>query len=291
MRGMKDMLQSKKIKGHAVPIKKITDAEKAKMYQIFTKYYDNVDLETFLRDFNKKDHVCLMRRKTDNAIVGFSTVTKIKVSHNGSKNTAIFSGDTVIEKQYWGSTALHLTFLKYVLTQRIYHPFSNIYWFLISKGYKTYLLMANNFYDYYPRYDREHDPRISELTKLFCHSLFPGVYNENTGLLLFGEEYQKLKENVAEIDDEMKRKHPKIAYFEKLNPTWRDGTELPCLVEIAWVSYLKTYGNFILRKVLKKKSSTAAAKRLPQVKREEPVSINTLSASIAISSDASSPEA
>jgi hypothetical protein len=253
-----------------VPIKNITDADKQEMYHLFIKYYDNVGHTTFLRDFNKKEHVCIMRTKAGNAIVGFSTVTRIKVSHNGSRYMGVFSGDTVIEKKYWGSIAIHLCFLRYLFLQRLLHPFANIFWFLITKGYKTYLLMANNFYGYYPRYDREANPQLAELTKLFCHSLYPGIYSEKTGLLAFGEGYQKLKDNVANIDDEMKMKYPKVAFFEKVNPTWRDGTELPCLVEIAWFSLLKTSVVFILRKCLKKKKrSNIAIERLPQANREE----------------------
>lgn len=263
------MLQSKTIKAKLVPIRETTDADKAKMYQIFIKYYDNVTLKTFLKDFNKKDYVCMMRNR-DNDIVGFSTMATIKVSYKGSTHLAIFSGDTIVEKKYWGSTALHLGFLSYLYLQRLRHPFSPIYWFLISKGYKTYLLMANNWKDYYPRYDKKPNPQIKDVMKLFCNSLFPGVYNDKTGLLIFGNDYQRLKENVAEIDEEMKRKYPKIAYFEEINPTWRDGTELPCLVEIDWFNILTSTVAFFVKKLFFKKKKCAAVtiERLPQANKE-----------------------
>ena len=51
-------------------------------------------------------------------------------------------------------------------------------------------------------------------------------------LLDFGEQYVRLKETVAEITPEMAASNPHIAYFEKMNPTWRRGTEMPCLGSI-----------------------------------------------------------
>ena len=38
--------------------------------------------------------------------------------------------------------------------------------------------------------------------------------------------------------NEMMEKYPKIAYFEKVNPTWREGTELPCTCELTFASII-----------------------------------------------------
>ncbi len=46
----------------------------------------------------------------------------------------------------------------------------------------------------------------------------------------------------------MREKNSKIAFFEDKNPTWVDGTELPCIGELRW-SDLYRYVNRFLTKI------------------------------------------
>ena len=59
-----------------------------------------------------------------------------------------------LNKQFWGSPALGIQFLIYLWKLKIKSITRPVYWFLISKGYKTYLLMANNFSEHYPRFEK-----------------------------------------------------------------------------------------------------------------------------------------
>ena len=51
----------------------------------------------------------------------------------------------MIDKDCWGEKQLQRAFTKFLVRCRLRHPWRRIYWFLISKGFKTYLLMRNNF--------------------------------------------------------------------------------------------------------------------------------------------------
>ena len=42
-----------------------------------------------------------------------------------------------------------------------------------------------------------------------------------------------LKDDVAEITTDMTDENPKIRHFTKLNPSWQQGTELPCVGEVS----------------------------------------------------------
>ena len=64
--------------------------------------------------------------------------------------------------------------------------------------------MANNWLHYYPRYDKKEDEQRKTIVKTFSNHFFEGFYDEKTGLLKFGDDYQRLKEDVAEITEEMK---------------------------------------------------------------------------------------
>lgn len=240
------------LKASYVLRKDVSNEDIQSMFQIFLKYYDNTEFKTFIRDLNKKDGVFIVRRKDNGRIVGFSTGVRNEFelpTRKGKKKKAValFSGDTIMEKAYWGNTALQLAAAKYAITQKIKNLQKPVFWFLICKGFKTYLLMANNLISYWPRVDKEDDPQGNEIVEKLCLEFFPDNYDAESGLLLFGEKSQKLKSNVAEITEELKEKYPKIGFFEKKNPTWRNGTELPCVAELSVFNLL--YGS--LRQVMR----------------------------------------
>lgn len=227
-----------------------------RMYQIFIGYYDNADLDVFLADMGKKTGVFIMRagEGTSERIVGFSTVMHLDIAVGGEGRCArgIFSGDTIVERQFWGSRSLQRAFVAHIIRQRLVNPLRPLYWLLISKGYKTYLLLANNYPRYYPNPEGEH-PHLEGVVHTYCRHLFAKAYDDQKRLLDFGDGYQKLKDDVAGINDEMRRRYPKISFFEQCNPSWQRGTELPCVGEIAF-SDLWRYFASSWRKLLSRNS-------------------------------------
>ncbi len=240
----------------------ISSSELLEMHQVFKKYYRNADLKTFKNDLDKKNGAFLVRRKSTGEIVGFSTMLEMRMKINGKKIRGIFSGDTIIEEEFWGKNPLTMAIVKHVLKKMIMSPFTPFYWFLISKGYKTYLLLTNNFLNYYPCYNRE-NKQLEDITVAYCNYLFPDYYNEKKKILDFGKDYQSLKGGVAEITAEMCSTFPKIAFFNEKNPAWDRGTELPCVGEVSWSFF--AYRIFI--KPVKKQVAKAFTYISPQ--REE----------------------
>lgn len=228
-------------------IKTLNDIDIHKMYSIYKKYYSNTDLKIFKNDLLAKTGVFVIRDSTTNQLVGFSTVMEKDFIVDGKVAHGFFSGDTIIEEAYWGSRALQRAMFRYVIKFKLRHTTKPIYWILISKGFKTYLLLANNYYSYYPH--PEHDnSNLESYVKAYCEQLFPEYYNSNTGLLDFGENYQALNSDVAPITDEMRAKSNKIAFFEKRNPTWVKGTELPCIGRVDWIDLYRSAQSFFKKK-------------------------------------------
>lgn len=222
-----------------------TDRLKA-MYSIYEQYYENTKFSIFADDFkNKSGAIVIFNSKTDE-IVGFSTVAVQHFYLNGKDYTVLFSGDTVIMKEFWGARTLQSTMLKLMIKLRIRYPFNELYWLLISKGYKTYLLLANNYYAYYPNVmgDNEH---LSTVIEHYCENFFGEYYDREVGLLNFGDDYQPLKGEIAPITEEMKVKNPKINFFEEKNPTWTIGTELPCIGRLGWKDLARYPARFITK--------------------------------------------
>jgi hypothetical protein len=207
------------------------------MYQVFSQYYENTSWDVFLHDLSKKTGAFIMRNPSGR-VVGFSTLLTCNVQAAGRTVRGVFSGDTIIERAYWGSRALQLEFFKFLIAEKARNPLKPIYWFLISKGFKTYLLLANNFFTYYPRHDGQ-DSHLGDIVDAYCEQMYPAYYNRDKRILDFGNDYAPLKTDVADITDRMRQDNPKIRFFEDSNPEWRRGTELPCCGEVGWKDLLK----------------------------------------------------
>ena len=237
-------------------LKSLTLTNVLEMYDVFKQYYNNADQATFFQDMSEKEGVFVLRERDSKRIVGFSTIKRVPLEVDGKKSVGIFSGDTILERQYWGDKSLHMEFLKYVVKLKLANPLTSVYWLLISKGYKTYLLLANNFLDYYPRFDAEVNEKqkqshqkLQKVTEFYCQEMYEKAFDKANMLLDFGANYQSLKGNIAEITNDMRSKYPKIDFFEERNPTWRRGTELPCVGEISF----KLFAHYI-RKITRTSS-------------------------------------
>lgn len=220
------------------PLDRITVHDIRQMYGIYSQYYANTEWDLFLHDLSKKTGAFIIRRKQDKRVVGFSTVMTCELMIQGQAARGVFSGDTIIEKEYWGNRVLQLAFYQFLIAEKVRYPSQVVYWLLISKGFKTYLLLANNFFEYYPRRGH-HDAKLAEVVDVYCQKMFPDAYDAERQILDFGQDYQHLLGNVAEITDEMRLQNQNIRFFEQCNPEWQRGTELPCVGVFDWTSMAK----------------------------------------------------
>lgn len=220
-----------KLRGHVVDIARLTDGQREEMFALFSHYYDCVERPRFESDLADKDAVILLTAA--GAIQGFSTLKTLPVVLGRRTHYGVYSGDTVLAREYWGQRVLGKVFLRYLFRQKLRRPLRPFWWFLISKGYKTYLLMANNFGEHWPRHEQETPPERRAILDAFGAAYFPDYYQPATGLIRFPESLGQLKFHVTPITDEQ-REVPRISFFEETNPSWMSGTELACLARMTW---------------------------------------------------------
>ena len=220
-----------KLSARTVKVSDVDDALRARLFEVFHAIYDATSRERFEKDFAAKDHVILLS-SSDGVARGFSTLKTLTLDVDGRAVRGVFSGDTVIEEGFWGGGALGVEFLKYLFKRKFERPFQPLYWFLISKGYKTYLLMANNFTVHWPRYEKTTPDDAKGIMNAFAGALFGDAYDAETGLVRFDVSQGHLKGGIADIDDALRDRSPRVRFFEDQNPDWRDGTELVCLAEM-----------------------------------------------------------
>jgi hypothetical protein len=204
-----------------------------RMFQLMQLHYENIHFEQFKADLMEKDDVILLHDKESKVIQGFSTLLKVPMTVNKKQIIGVFSGDTVLNKSYWGTTALGKAFLKYLWQVKATHLSKPTYWFLISKGYKTYLLMANNFKTHYPRFEKSTPQHFKDVMNAFYSKKFSENYIAKNDLIRFTKPSCHLKGDIAEISP-THLKIPRVRFFQSKNPNWHKGDELTCIAEMTF---------------------------------------------------------
>jgi hypothetical protein len=237
-----------------------------RMHALFEANYAYSPLSTFISDLQKKDGVFVVRKKSNQEIVGFSTLGIYEFKLGGKKAKGLFSGDTILERAYWGSRTLQTAFALKLFIEAVKAPLTPQYWLLISKGYKTYLLLSKNFPDYYPKRG-EHNPAMQALVSEYCEAMFPGKLDAAKMVLDFGDGANCLKGHVAEITPELRAKEPDVRFFEERNPDWQRGTELPCIAAADLKTFLSVIGPFLWKAMTKRSKGAVPATQVEGASR------------------------
>jgi hypothetical protein len=203
---------------------------RASLWQLYAAYYEDVTEEGFASDLAGKDGV-LVARDAGGRVCGFSTFKRDHGVIDGRRYTAMFSGDTIMAREHWGDLALHRGYLALWLAIKRSAPTVPLYWFLISKGYKTYLLLTRNFPTHYPRWDRA-TPRFERaVLEQLARGKFGAAFCDTDGVIRWPPGSARLRDGVAPVDDGVVR-DPAVRFFVARNPGHARGDELCCLGRI-----------------------------------------------------------
>jgi len=187
------------------------------------EYYHNVLWENFIGDLQKKLDVILLCNESGE-VHGFTTLAIFSHDEN---TQLLFSGDTVVKKEYWGAHDLSQAWIKNALTHA--EQFSGkTYWLLITKGYKTYKYLHTFFNEFYPRADTQTPPGLQEIMDIFGVAQFGERYKNG----VFAEGRDFLKEEFDDMDGS-KLRDKNTAFFLEKNPGYKKGDELVCLCELS----------------------------------------------------------
>lgn len=220
-----------RLRGVVSRVANLRSTDRDQMWAVFSRYYADVSREKFEADLAAKQDVILLVDAGDHRIQGFSTLEVYTRRLHGRPFVAVYSGDTVVDEAYWGQNALQRTFSRYILQTKLRHPFVPVYWYLISKGYKTYLLLARNFPTHYPRHDRSTPAFSQAVLDLLSEDKFGAAFDKSKGILHFDECQGRLKRGIAPIDTSLLA-YPDVRFFVEKNPGHVDGDELCCLGRI-----------------------------------------------------------
>ena len=215
------------------------------MYKLFEEYYSDVSFADFEKDLrNKKDALVFFDKKAN--VVGFTTILHInKKLANGSNATFIFSGDTVVDRKYWGKKILQKAFYRYVVKLVIIKIGRPVYWMLMSKGHKTFMILKKNFMNSYPDVKKMLPADIKEAMDEFYTERFGSAYKKEKGLIVFDSSKGAVKNQFA--DATVKALEDKnLQLFMKLNPDYKMGHELACIARVSIFDFIFALPKYFL---------------------------------------------
>jgi hypothetical protein len=188
-----------------------------------------VTAEQFARDLAEKKLALLL--EGDCKLVGFSTLLAYATALENERFNIIYSGDTIVTPEAWGSTALPRAWLAGVEWLRSTLPPGRCFWLLLTSGFRTYRFLPVFWREFFPRFDAETPQHLQRLLARVAAQRFGNEFHPDTGIVRF-KNPQRLRHDLKEIPPG-RESDPHIAFFLSRNPGHINGDELVCLTELS----------------------------------------------------------
>jgi hypothetical protein len=209
------------------PREALSPRERDEMFALLASYFDGVDRTVFERDLAEKQWVILLR-DADGRVDGFSTLMRMDIAGV----TVFFSGDTIVARHRWGTYDLPRMWARHVFSfaDTFATAGRDVFWFLISSGYRTYRYLPIFFRRFAPAFDRETPADEQALLERIAREKFGSAYDPATGVVRLATP-APLRAGISDPGPRLDR-DPHVRFFVEANPNHAAGDELACLVRV-----------------------------------------------------------
>lgn len=212
-----------------LPRSSLSSAQRDEMFALLSSHFEGVTRAQFEHDLAEKNWVIEIRR--EGRLLGFSTLLVRTAEFEGRAMTVIFSGDTIVAPEAWGSPALARTWIAAVNHLRADAGERACYWVLLTSGFRTYRFLPVFWREFYPQPTRATPPAAQRLLDHLASSHYCSCYDSATGIVRFPRP-QRLRGKLSKTP-ESRTADPHIAFFLARNPGHSEGDELACITEIS----------------------------------------------------------
>ena len=230
----------KKLNSKIIKIKQIDNLLLQNMFELMNQTYDGTSLEKIEKDLSNKDYILLLTDKQQN-LQGFTTMQIFDFQLKSKPVTVIYSGDTVISKDFLGELELMQSWWQFVCEIQQKNHTIDIYWMLISKGWRTYKFLPVFFNEFYPNKNEQTPAEFQD-------------FIDNLGIFKFPEEYKNglvcphhpdyLKNGENDVPSHRKN-DADIQFFLTKNPNFYKGDELVCTTKLHYNNLTNTGLRFL----------------------------------------------
>jgi len=202
--------------------------DRAAMQTLLDGHFAGVSAEQFATDLDEKDWV--LRIFAGARLVGFTTLQAYAASHEGLRVRVLYSGDTIMAPDAWGSPVLAKGWISLVHRVQAEHPEHPWYWLLLSSGFRTYRFLPVFWREFWPRHDAATPPEMAALLGALAVERFGADFEATAGVVRFARP-QRLRGALVVVP-EGREDDPHIRFFLARNPGHAAGDELVCLAPI-----------------------------------------------------------
>lgn len=158
-----------------------------RLFSLMEIHYDKMTFEQFQKDLLGKDFVGLIKDKQQ-VVQGFTTFV-VNPKGTGTKEYSIvFSGDTIIAKEHWGSQIMMQGWCNTIGRLMSTNPDKKWYWYLLSKGHRTYMYLPLFFRHYYPALEPlEYYEELAKVANAVSSKLYGSDWKPKEGVLRFSK--------------------------------------------------------------------------------------------------------
>jgi hypothetical protein len=204
--------------------------DRADMFRLMQRNYENVRRQQFESDLAAKRWVIVVR-SSSHRLVGFSTQVVLDARVGSDCACALYSGDTVVDREYWGDPALAHAWGNFALELIDQHPADRLFWFLTSKGFRTYRYLPLFFSSYFPHFQLPTPLREKRLLDAFGRQVANGNYDSDRGVICAPANKDFVRPDLGEPGFRSST-DPNVRFFVERNPGFRRGDELCCLAPL-----------------------------------------------------------
>lgn len=231
-------METNMINSQIIKVNDLTSEHKAAMYALFENYYTAVNPEQFHEDLDSK-HYSILLTSDNGKIQGFTTLEIISIgdsssncmSSNTPEGIALYSGDTILHRDYWGDQTLPWAWCKLAGEIKAQSLNTPLYWFLIVKGHRTYRYLPVFSRLFYPSHKTVTPIEMQTRMDTLATRKFGNAYKKELGLIKFEQSKGHLNDDFKEVAPHLE-KNVHVRFFLDKNKHYDQGDELVCMTEL-----------------------------------------------------------
>ena len=212
----------------------LTVAQLDDVWDLTNRYIDTVRpvFEDTLRELPE----LALFRTADGMLVGTTSIDVYDVAHGGRSSMVIYTSSVVVDERYRRHNFLAKLGLRLYLRTKLRHPFRRVEWLFDTFSYKSYLLLARNFVEFWPRRDRPTPVSVAVWIDTLARARYGNEWQPERGIVVRSGT-KRLKASTAPIDDGLLA-DPDIRFFDAVNPGHREGDVLVCWCPLTLANWL-----------------------------------------------------
>jgi hypothetical protein len=242
-----------KLHSSVIDIAHLTCSDRDTMFALMVSSYANMRRDRFDADLDAKQWAIVIRSPQTDRIVGFSTQVLLTDRVHHQIVHTLYSGDTVVDREHWGDPALASAWGNFALALIERHPDTPLYWFLTSKGFRTYRYLPLFFRTYFPR-RRSQTPYWERATIDRLGTRIGGASYDAMRQLIVARPGKDFARRECVEPGRRVRTDPHVKFFIERNPNYHRGDELCCLAPLTRENFTR-----VAYRVISAKSSALTA--------------------------------